>query len=288
MNGGVLLVDKPKGITSHDVVARVRRVAGLRRVGHAGTLDPGATGLLLILLARGTRLSQFLTGLEKSYSAGIRLGEESNTLDADGVVTRRRPVTCGREDLERALAGFLGPLQQLPPMFSAVKVEGRRLYSLARQGIEVEREARPVFVFEIRLEAFDPPEAQIFLRCSSGTYVRSLVQDLGEALGCGALVSELRRISVGPYQLEHAVSLRALEEDPELWNRAQVPLDALLSHFPRRTLSPGEAERVRSGLDLSASEPGMSGWVRLCDSQGHLLAVGKAEPLRVHPEVVLA
>lgn len=287
MSGGLLLTDKPKGITSHDVVARLRRLTGVRRMGHAGTLDPLATGLMLILLEQGTRLSQFLTGLEKSYLVRIRLGEESDTMDASGQITGRHPVTTGRADLERALKGFEGSLRQIPPMFSAVKVGGRRLYSLARKGITVEREAREVSVFEIRLEAFESPLADIFVRCSSGTYVRALAHDLGSVLGCGALVSELRRLSVGPYRVEDSLELHALEQNPELWKAARLALDGLLPDFPLRTLSSGEAERIRSGMDLSPSEPAVEGWVRLCDSEGRLLAVGRSEASRVHPQIVL-
>ena len=286
MTGGLLLVDKPPGITSHDVVSRLRDATGIARVGHAGTLDPFATGLLVVLLGRATRLSQFFVGMDKAYWLRLRLGEASDTLDVTGTVVQRRPVCVTASQLVSAADSFLGEITQLPPMFSAVRVGGQKLYRIARRGITVDRPARRVSVFELRLGQVDLPDVEMFLRCSSGTYVRSLAHDLGQALGCGALVTELRRTRVGPFGVEVSLPLGDLVQSPSLLLKAQIPLERLLPDIPRRIVSGEDAERICSGRDL-AWDGETHDWVRLCDAEGRLLAMGRVGRGGIHPAIVL-
>lgn len=213
---GLLLVDKPSGMTSHDVVDRVRRTFRLRKVGHGGTLDPMATGLLVILLGRGTKLSNQVMGSDKTYEGTMRLGVATDTEDCDGKVTSERdPSGVTREALEAEMKKRVGDLMQTPPMVSAVKMNGVPLYKLARKGQVVEREARLIHIYEFRLTSFDPPHASFLLRCTKGTYVRTLCSDIGEALGCGAHLASLRRTVSGPLKIQDAITLeRILAETP--------------------------------------------------------------------------
>ncbi len=208
---GVLLVDKPGGITSHDVVDRVRRILRMKRIGHAGTLDPMATGLLVILVGRATKLSQFLMSLDKEYEGAITLGVSTNTQDAEGDVVSTRPVPALTEpELRGRLAGFVGDQYQIPPMFSAKKQDGVPLYKLARKGEEVGREPRFIRVSSFELLRFGLPAFEVRLRCSKGTYVRTIAHDLGERIGCGAHLSALRRTASDRFNVAQAVTLEAL------------------------------------------------------------------------------
>ncbi|MEM9226977.1 MAG: tRNA pseudouridine(55) synthase TruB [Verrucomicrobiota bacterium] len=211
---GVLLVDKPVGLTSHDVVDRLRRKLKMKRIGHAGTLDPNATGLLIMLVGRATKVSQYLMSLDKAYEGTLKLGEETDSYDRDGEVRATYPVP---EDLDEAkisevLQGFVGDQYQTPPMFSAKKVEGVPLYKLARKGKEVEREPRFIRISEIELLSVDLPYASFGLACSKGTYVRTIAHDVGKKLGCGAYLDQLRRIAVGHFHVDDAVTLDEIEE----------------------------------------------------------------------------
>jgi tRNA pseudouridine55 synthase len=209
---GVLLVDKPSGMTSHDVVDRVRRVLRMKRIGHAGTLDPMATGLLIVLVGKATKLSQYLMSLDKEYEGTVRLGITTKTHDAEGDVAATRPVPAlTEEQLKAAMAAFIGDQYQLPPMFSAKKQDGVPLYKLARKGREVEREPRFIRVSSFDLVRFGLPDFDIRLRCSKGTYVRTLAHDLGEKLGCGAHLSALRRTATDRFTVAQAVPLDTLE-----------------------------------------------------------------------------
>ncbi|HEX4462515.1 MAG TPA: tRNA pseudouridine(55) synthase TruB, partial [Polyangia bacterium] len=210
---GVLVVDKPRGVTSFDIVAMTRRALGVRRVGHAGTLDPLATGVLPVCVGDATKLVPFLMGGDKEYEAEARLGVTTDTLDAEGQVTSEMDAAgIGRADVEAALAGFRGAIRQRPPMHSALKVNGQRLYDLARQGIEVDRVERPIVVHSLTLTAFESPTLALHVRCGKGTYIRSLVADLGAALGVGAHMTALRRTRVGAFTLANAVTPDALVE----------------------------------------------------------------------------
>jgi tRNA pseudouridine55 synthase len=209
---GVLLIDKPSGMTSHDVVDRVRRALRMKRIGHAGTLDPMATGLLIILVGKATRLSQFLMSLDKEYEGTIKLGETTDTQDADGDVQATRPVPALTEgQLLEAMQTFIGDQYQIPPMFSAKKLAGVPLYKLARKGVEVEREPRFIRISTFELRRFALPEFDIRLRCSKGTYVRTIAHDLGEKIGCGAHLSALRRTATDRFNISQAVPLALLE-----------------------------------------------------------------------------
>ena len=230
---GILLVDKPGGITSHDVVDRVRRIFRMKKVGHAGTLDPMATGLMLILVGKATKVSQYLMSMDKEYTGTLKLGEETDSQDADGEVLVRKEVPdLSEDDVKSAMKGFLGDQYQTPPMFSAKKVDGQPLYKLARKGKTVPREPRVIHVSRYELTAFEPPEASFLVACSKGAYVRTLAHDLGQKLGCGAHLNVLRRTGVGKFRIEKADPLETLKElSPTALRRRLVPvLQAVPSH----------------------------------------------------------
>lgn len=210
---GILLIDKPTGFTSHDVVARLRRIFQMKRIGHAGTLDPMATGLLICLLGKATKASQYLISMDKEYEGAITLGVETNSQDADGEVVATKPVPeLSADDLTAALKGFLGDQYQIPPMHSAIKVGGVPLYKMARKGQSIEREPRFVRISTFRLQSWEPPVLQVLVRCSKGTYIRTLAHDLGQRLGCGAHLSALRRTASGDFRITGATTLEALAE----------------------------------------------------------------------------
>lgn len=210
---GVLLIDKPEGMTSHDVVDRVRHKLKMKRVGHAGTLDPNATGLLIILVGKATKLSQYLMGLDKTYEGVIRLGISTTTQDVEGEVLEERPVPeLTEEQLRQHLLAFEGDQYQVPPMFSAKKQDGVPLYKLARKGKTVEREPRFIHVASFKLDAWNPPEIEFSIRCSKGTYVRTLANDLGERIGCGGFLKELRRTDIERFRIEDSIELESFEE----------------------------------------------------------------------------
>jgi tRNA pseudouridine55 synthase len=208
---GLLVINKPIGLTSHDVVNKVRWLSGIRRVGHAGTLDPLASGVLLLAVGRATRLIEYLVGRSKRYQAVVRLGQETDTYDREGEVVAERPVQVTDSQLEAALERFRGPIEQVPPMFSAVKQGGQPLYRLARRGQAVERPARAITIYELSLLDWRPPEIELLIHCSSGTYIRSLAHDLGQVLGCGGHLATLRRLAVGDFTLDQAVPLPVLD-----------------------------------------------------------------------------
>lgn len=211
---GVVIVNKPSGMTSHDVVDRVRRKFGMRRVGHAGTLDPLATGVLVILIGKGTKLSNQFMGFDKTYRSTLLLGKKTTTADIEGDIVEERDYQHITEDQVRgALGSFLGEGKQVPPMFSAVKVNGKPLYKLARKGMDVEREARSIRINKVDVLRFDLPYVEFLLDCSKGTYVRQLVDDAGQQLGCGACITQIERTKVGPFLLDEAINLQHLTEE---------------------------------------------------------------------------
>jgi tRNA pseudouridine55 synthase len=276
----VVVVDKPAGMTSHDVVVRARRTLGTRRVGHAGTLDPPATGVLVLGVGRATRLLRFVGDLPKRYVGEVVLGTETTTLDDQGEVTAThdmRGVTV--DDVRRAAAAFVGEVLQVPPMVSARKVAGTRLHVLARAGVEVEREARPVTIHDLAVAATDDPAVyRLEVECSSGTYVRTLAADLGAALGGGAHLRDLRRTAVGPHTLEQARPLDALELAPPL---------AAVAHLAAVVVDAGGAEAVAVGRVPEVAFEGDGPWAVL-DGEGRLLAVAERDGGRIRPAVVLA
>jgi len=214
MSSGFILIDKPPGITSHDVVDRVRRVTGIRKVGHGGTLDPFATGLLIVGVGReATRELGNIIGKDKEYEATMILGAVSDTQDRDGKIEKTGGALPTEERLRTVMTGFTGALKQVPPMYSAKKIGGKKLYELARAGLEIEREPVEITIRALELMAFDLPAASFRVRCSSGTYVRTLAHDIGQTLGCGAYLDELRRTVIGEWRVEDAVKLEKLDEE---------------------------------------------------------------------------
>jgi len=272
---GILVVNKPQGWTSHDVVGRIRRLTHQKRVGHAGTLDPLATGVLLVCLGRATRVAEYLMGSDKTYRAVMRLGVETDTFDADGQVIATQPVNVDESELCAVLARFVGEIDQVPPMYSALKRDGKPLYKLARQGIEVEREPRRIRIHDIALRAWQPPDATIDVRCSSGTYIRSLAHDIGATLGCGAHLIALTRLASGSFSIDDAVTLENLTGLQDLSGLLH-PLDAALQDLPVLTLDADQARRVLRGQAISSGGVEVSAGPSLCrahDASGALLAI---------------
>jgi tRNA pseudouridine55 synthase len=274
---GVLLVDKPAGITSHDAIDVVRRTLGIRKVGHAGTLDPMASGLLVIGVGRATRLLRFLGNLDKEYEGAARLGEETDTLDAEGEVVRTAPVDSSEDDVRAAMAGMVGTLSQRPPAYSAVKVEGRRLYKAARQGKPVEGEPRTVRVVAFDLLAFDGRDVEFRVVCGGGTYVRSLAAEVGTRLGCGAHLTRLVRTRTGPFLLRDAAPPDQVD--------GPLPIERAVDHLPRMELTDDEAEAARHGRPLGP--PGGPGFHAAFDPAGRLVGVYRDCGTRACPEVVI-
>jgi tRNA pseudouridine55 synthase len=254
---GILNVDKPPGMTSHDVVVTIRRMARQRKVGHAGTLDPMATGVLLLCLGRATRVSEYLMRSEKTYHAEIRLGVCTTTHDAEGEITRVAEVDVMRREVDAALRQFVGLIDQVPPRHSAIKRDGKRLYELARRGIDVDVPARKVNVYDLRVVHWQSPVVHVHVRCGPGTYVRALARDLGEVLDCGAHLSALRRLSSGSFSVSEAVPLddlgAAFADDGAV--QYLYPLDVALSHLPALRLSYDQARRLAMGQAIAADLP---------------------------------
>ena len=275
MASGIIVIDKPAGWTSMDVCAKLRRVFREKRVGHAGTLDPMATGILPVFVGRATRAVEFAAQSDKEYIAGLKLGVVTNTQDTTGEILEQHPVQLSREQLEAALAPFRGDILQVPPMYSAIKIGGKKLYELARKGREVDRPARPVTIRSLELEETDRPEEfTLRLRCSKGTYVRTLCHDIGQALGCGGCMSSLRRTVAAGFTLADAHTLEAVcaAERPE---GLLLPVDRLFRDRPELVLAPAEEKKVRNGM--TAVLPGLAaGEYRAYSQGGEFLALCQA------------
>lgn len=283
---GLLILDKPKGPTSHDLVDRVRRALGTRRVGHTGTLDPFATGLLGVCVGRATRLARFLDG-DKEYEAVARFGFATDTDDATGVpLGPPREVVPEIAALAAALAALTGDVLQRPPAFSAKHVDGRRMHELARAGKAPELPPVPVRIDVLELLAQDGCRARLRVRCSPGTYVRAIARDLGAALGCGAHLEELRRTRSGPLDLSGALAADQL--DAASASAALVPMAAAVGHLPAVAVAEPVLGRVRHGHELRLAEPVAGDWVRVLDPAGALVAVARVRGDHAHPEVVVA
>jgi tRNA pseudouridine55 synthase len=305
---GALIVDKPGGMTSHDVVARVRKIVGTRRVGHTGTLDPFATGVLVVLVGKATRLMQFLSGAEKEYEAVIRLGYATDTGDITGRPLPPQPKApaaelLGKEDIEAAIASLRGEIEQVPPMYSAKKIQGRKLYELARRGEQIERQAVRVKIKTLEaverdgafMKVNDDATHDLTVRvvCSAGTYVRSLAEDLGRRLGVGAHLAELRRTRAGNFKMEDASTLERLTglAKTDSFKDVIVSPDDMLAHFPAIHLSEDEVRGVLNGIELQCeSKFENQQHVRLRGEAGGLIAVGVYNESKstVHPKVVLS
>lgn len=270
---GILLIDKPKGLTSHDVVYRARRVLGQKKIGHAGTLDPMATGVLVLLVGKATRLSDYLLNKDKRYRAGILLGCETDTYDLEGKVLRECSPQVSKQQLLEVLGRFEGEIEQIPPMYSALKQNGQKLYELARKGVEVERKGRKVCIQSLSLLSFEGAKAVVEVCCSKGTYIRSFAHDVGEALGCGACLFSLRRTASGRFTEDMTVSLEQLES-------GDFPLLPTHSVFPFPSVRvTGEAERkLKNGTATSLKGEHLSGSIKVFSSGGGFLCVARAEP----------
>jgi len=275
---GLLLVDKDAGMTSHDVVDAVRRAFGTRKVGHAGTLDPMATGLLIVGMGRATRLLRFLGGLPKTYEGTGILGVETTTLDADGEVIRTADAGVERDALESAVRALIGDSMQRPPAYSAVKVGGRKLYEAARDGEVLEAAPRPIRVDAFEILTYEAPAFGFRVTCSGGTYVRALVADVGSALGCGAHLGRLRRTAIGPFDVTNAASPEALDRP--------LPLERAVAHLPRVDLE--EVEEARAAANGSILAPtGIEGPYAVFAPNGQLIGVWRDEGAKARPEMVL-
>jgi tRNA pseudouridine55 synthase len=262
---GVLLIDKPVGLSSNDALTKVKRIVNAKKAGHTGTLDPFATGLLPLCFGEATKFSQDLLEADKTYLAKVHLGVTTTTGDTEGETVETRPVEVTKEQIETALAKFRGPIMQVPPMYSALKRDGKALYEYAREGVTLEREARPVTIHDLEMLDYEAPFLTIRVTCSKGTYIRVLGEDIGAELGCGAHLNQLRRIGVGNLTVAGMVTLEALQahENPL---SLLAPVDALLSSFPRVDLTPELAKRFLNGQRLALNrEP-----VSLPDQQGRV------------------
>ena len=278
MANGILVIDKSAGWTSQDVAAKLRGVFHERRVGHGGTLDPMATGVLPVFIGRATRAAEFLESAEKEYVAGLRLGVVTDTQDTSGTVLETNSVCVTRAQLEAALRQFLGPIEQIPPMYSAIKINGQKLYELARRGQEVARRPRSITIHALELLEGEDADWTIRVRCSKGTYVRTLCHDLGRALGCGGCMSSLRRTRAGSFTLAQAVTMQqvldfAAGQDPQ---QLLMPVDAVFAAYPPLIVTLGQAAKLKNGAQVKdwQFQPGT---YRVYAEDGEFLLLGRVE-----------
>lgn len=269
---GILLIDKPVGKTSHDIIYAVRRALQIKRVGHAGTLDPMATGVLVVLVGKATKVSDFLLNKDKRYCAGILLGCETDTYDMEGKIIQSCKPTVSKEEFESVLGQFTGTQIQVPPMFSAIKQNGKKLYEMARKGIEVERQGREITIHSLKLLSFDGIHAQVEVHCSKGTYIRSLAHDIGVTLGCGACLESLKRTASGRFSIENAVSLEQLEQG----DFSLIPTHSVFS-YPSVTVDKEQEKRIRNGAPVIYQEAIFNEKLKVFSEKGHFLCTAIAE-----------
>lgn len=278
---GVLLVDKPSGMTSHDVVDRIRKATKIRRVGHTGTLDPSATGLLIICIGSATRLSDHLTGMSKEYTGTLRLGLTTHSYDADGTLESEDDVPeLSQSELEEYLQPYTGTIEQIPPMVSAVKVGGKRLHKLAREGKTVERKPRTVTVKDFTINNWATPNATFTVNCTSGTYVRSLCHDIGQDIGCGGILASLRRTAIGAHHVDNATPLDDLNNYDAVAEKL-LPMSEVLD-MPEITLTSQGLRMVTSGNQINPNQvtgdiPESIGWIQIKSANGDLVALGQID-----------
>lgn len=277
---GVLILDKPKGLTSNAALQKVRWLLNAEKGGHTGSLDPLATGVLPLCFGEATKFSQYLLDADKAYEAVIQLGVTTSTGDAEGQVLEQRPVVVSFENIQAVLQEFLGEIQQVPPMYSALKRDGQPLYKLARAGTVVDRDARTITIRRLELLSFSTDLLSISVHCSKGTYIRTLAEDIGQSLGCGAHVKELRRTQVGPFKLDQAIGLERLEQlqaeqGPEGLDTLLQPVDSGLEHWPLLRLSEHSAYYWLHGQPVRAPDAPSYGMVRVRDHQDRFIGVGE-------------
>jgi tRNA pseudouridine55 synthase len=271
---GIVIIDKPQGWTSQDVTARLRRVFNTRRIGHGGTLDPMATGVLPVFVGRATRGVEFFEHAEKTYEAVLQLGLTTDTEDTSGTVLTKQEVCISEADFLNVLPQFRGEIMQIPPMYSALKINGQKLVDLARKGKTVERQPRPITIHELELLEFSGDTARLRVRCSKGTYIRTLCKDIGEALGCGGCMAQLRRVTAGEYTIEESVPLQTLLdcENPEQYLRA---VDTMFRNYPAVNLTPKQEKRCRNGNSFTLGIA--DGTYRAYSESGEFLMLAKVE-----------
>lgn len=272
---GIILVDKPQDWTSHDVVGKLRGLLHERRIGHSGTLDPMATGLLVVFVGRATRAVEFAEADSKRYIAGLRLGTVTDTQDTSGTVLKSSETAVSADELESALAHFRGDIEQLPPMYSAVKIGGRRLYELARRGESVERKTRRIYIHSLEITGRENGDYILDVCCSKGTYIRTLCNDIGEALGCGACMSSLRRVQAGNFSIAQAHSMEEISEAAQS-GRAEaliIPTDSLFSQYTAFSASPALEKKLRCGAQIKSNRE--DGLYRVYSETGEFLLLGE-------------
>lgn len=273
---GILPLDKPAGMSSNQALQQAKRILRACKAGHTGSLDPIATGLVLLCFGEATKVSQFLLEADKRYWVDIKLGETTDSYDSEGKVLETRPVETDRRKIEKALRQFQGRISQIPPMFSAIKQNGQPLYKLARQGIEVERKPREVEIYEISIEGFSENRLQLEIHCSKGTYIRALAHDLGQMLGCGAHVVGLRRLQAGSFTIDQAVTMKTLQETPaEEHAGLLLPTDQALLDLPEVSLTSLATHYLLQGQPVSVRHSHPPGWVRLYAEGAQFLGMGQ-------------
>ncbi|MFA7636639.1 MAG: tRNA pseudouridine(55) synthase TruB [Monoglobales bacterium] len=270
---GIVNIYKPAGITSHSAVNKVRRILGIKKVGHTGTLDPDAEGVLPICIGKGTKLAGLLTDADKAYRAVIKLGIVTDTQDASGEILSECSPDISEREFADAVNSFIGKTEQIPPMYSALKVNGRKLCDLARQGIEVERKPREITIFSIEISAFDGQTATLDVACSKGTYIRTLCHDIGQKLGCGAIMQSLIRTKSGVFEIKNSVSFEEFEKNPE---KFIMPPDKIFSHLPEFIADESQTHKIKNGIRIDAdTENGKT--YRVYSETGEFLAVSESE-----------
>lgn len=277
---GIININKPLGMTSHDVVSRLRRILGIKKIGHTGTLDPDASGVLPMCVGRATKTADMLTAQDKQYVAEVTLGSATTTLDASGEVTETAEVNVTASDIERAVKDFVGEIEQIPPMYSAIKVDGKRLYQLAREGVEIERKPRRVTISSIEVLNIDLENKKFSMRvdCSKGTYIRTLCDDIGRALGCFAHMSALERTRSGRFDIAEAFTLSQVEEMKEAGNTSfLVPIDKVFEELPKLILSERKAALMCNGVKVRAQGIQNGEMYRVYDEGGRFLTISEAE-----------
>ena len=274
---GIIIIDKPSGWTSHDVIAKLRGALKIKRIGHGGTLDPMATGVLPVFIGRATRAAEFCENSEKEYIAGLRLGIVTDTQDITGKVLSENEITATREDLKAILPNFMGALKQIPPMYSAVKKDGQKLYSLARQGVEIPREARDIFISSLTLETSSQHTYTLRVICSKGTYIRTLCNDIGSALGCGGTLSELRRLRAGVFTIEKSHTLDDVLAMvlTDSVSDIMLPIDSIFSNYPAIYINETEVNKAKNGTICQTQKDTATGKYRVYAPDGEFLLLGE-------------
>lgn len=277
---GIVIINKPKGITSHDVVGMMRKRFKTRRVGHTGTLDPLATGVLVVCVGNATRASEMIMSSKKRYRAKLMLGKRSDTLDIDGNIIEEKEVNVTEADVIDAVSSFIGPQKQIPPMYSAIKKDGKKLYDLAREGIEIEREARDITIFSIDVIDITLPMVELDICCSKGTYIRSLCDDLGAKLGCGAIMTELCRTETAGFSIDEAYTIDELDALPDI-EKSLLPTDSLFGNLPAIHLNEKQERSIVNGVRMTWRYGVEGETYRLYSQDGRFLCISRLEDMKL-------